>query len=60
VRPFTGFSGNVLATGLRSRMELHNKVPSRRPWPIVAVRGGWLRIPAVWTTLVLAVIFVIL
>jgi hypothetical protein len=26
----------------------------------VAVRGGWLRIPAVWTTLVLAVIFVIL
>jgi hypothetical protein len=47
-RPSTGFSGNVPATGLRSR-ELHNKVASRRPWPLFASRGGWLRIPVGWT-----------
>jgi hypothetical protein len=41
-------------------MELHNKVASRRPWPLFAARGGWLRIPAGWTTLLLAVIFVVL
>jgi hypothetical protein len=29
-------------------MELHNKVPSRRPWPLFAACGGWLRMPAGW------------
>jgi hypothetical protein len=41
-------------------MELLNETASPLPWPPSAVRGGWLRIPTGWTTLVLAVIFVIL
>jgi hypothetical protein len=41
-------------------MELINETASPLPWPPSAARGGWLRISTGWTTLVLAVIFVIL
>jgi hypothetical protein len=40
-------------------MELINETTRRLPWPPSAARAGWLR-PTGWTTLVLAVIFVIL
>jgi hypothetical protein len=40
VRRSTGFSGNVLGTGLRGRMDSHNKVASRRPWPLFAARDS--------------------
>jgi hypothetical protein len=41
-------------------MELLNQTAPRLPWPPSAARAGWLRIPAGWTTLALAAIFVIL
>jgi hypothetical protein len=41
-------------------MELLNERAPPLRWPPSAARGGWLRKPTDWTTLVLAVIFVIL
>jgi hypothetical protein len=59
-RPSTEFWGKVPTKRLRRSMELLNETAPPLPWLPSAARGGWLLIPTGWTTLVLAVIFIIL